>query len=139
MNEDAVMAEVRQLIQEDVLHDDPNSPTLFNVTIVGSQRSDRTEDVREFLTTLGTKYPHAHIIVGDTSTLEKEAAEAAKDMELAVTVVERSDKGEWDEGSTIRDERVVAMSTQVVAFDTSARSKSYELMARRQRKPFHTI
>jgi putative N-acetylmannosamine-6-phosphate epimerase len=139
LSEPALMAEVRDLIREGVLHDDPNSPTLFVVTVVGSQRSERTDDVREFVTNLGTKYPHAELVCGDTSNLEKEAAEAAKDMDLRVTVVGKSDKGEWDEGSALRDERVVAKATQIVAFDTSARSKNYQSLAKRMRVPFHTV
>jgi len=48
-------------------------------------------------------------VVGDTSTLEKEAAEAARDMELTLTIVEKADKGEFDVGATCRDEKVVAL------------------------------
>ena len=139
MTEAAILQEVRELIAEGVLTDDKNSPTLFIVTVVGNQRSDREDDAYDFITNVARKYPHASVVVGDTSNLEKAAALAAEHQEIKCTVVKKGDKGDFDAGAVCRDEKVVALSTQIVAFDKSARTKSYESLAKRMRKTIHHV
>jgi len=139
VSEQAILQEVRDLIAEGVLTDDPKSPTLFVVTVVGNQRSDREDDVHKFISNAVRKYPSMELVVGDTSNLEKAAALAAEHQEIKCTVVRKADKGDFDEGAVCRDEKVVALSTQIVAFDKSARTKSYEVLAKRLRKTIHYV
>ena len=64
---------------------------------------------------------------------------AAEHQEIKCTVVKKGDKGDFDAGAVCRDEKVVALSTQIVAFDKSARTKSYEVLAKRLRKTIHYV
>jgi hypothetical protein len=139
MSELVFLQECRQAIRDGYLRDDPDSPIHVVVTVVGSQRSDRDADAYDFILSVAKKYPHAEVKVGDTSTVEKQAALAAEHMDLPLTVVKKADKGDWDEGADIRDERVVAGCTQVVCFDKSARSQSYLRLAKRLNIKTHQL
>lgn len=129
--EEMFLDECRQAIRDGWLRDDPDSPIHVVVTVVGSQRSDRDADAYDFICNVARKYPTAHVRLGDTSTVEKQAALAAEHMDLSLTVVKKADKEDWDSGADIRDERVVAGCTQVICFDKSARSQSYLRLAKR--------
>jgi len=131
--------ELVQLLDDGVVFDRSEKPFRPIVTIVGTQRSDRLDVVEEFLAQLQQIYPHARLVVGDTSSIEKEAVRAAQMIGMNYEVVAKGEKGAWDEGSLIRDERVVAKATHVVVMDESARSKTYKQLAERAKKHFSVI
>lgn len=139
MSEAAFLNECRRAIEEGWLIDDKKSPLHVVVTVVGSIRSDRDGDAYDFVVQLGNKYPHARLRLGDTSTVEKQAALAGEHMNLEVTIIAKAEKNEWDEGPDVRDERVVGRCTQVVAFDKSSRSQSYQKRAKTLCIPFHQL
>jgi hypothetical protein len=143
MSEAELMQELRELEEAGVLRlidttttKDPTRPV---VTVVGNQRSDREDEAYDFVSSVIRKYPRMKLVVGDTSNLEKAAALAAEHQDIEWTVITKGEKGEWDEGPDIRNERVVSAATQIVAFDRSARTKAYEVLAKRQMKPVHHV
>jgi hypothetical protein len=46
-------------------------------------------------------------------------------------VFKKADRGAWDEGAELRDERVVSECTDIIAFDESSRVKRYCDLAKR--------
>lgn len=134
-------SEIIDLLEAGVIADRSEKPYSPVVTIVATQRPSETKlaQVEEFLTQLQQVYPKARLVVGDTSGAEKEAIRAATMLGIPYEIVERGKKGDWDEGSLIRDERVVAKASHVVLMDDSARSKSYEVLAKRQLKHLSKI
>ena len=129
-------SELIDLLEAGVIADRSEKPYSPVVTIVATQRPSETKlaQVEEFLTQLQQVYPKARLVVGDTSGAEKEAIRAATMLGIPCEVIEKGEKGDWDEGTLIRDERVVAKSSHVVLMDDSARCKSYEVLAKRQIK-----
>jgi len=111
------------------------------IALVATQRApdELIEQVEDFIEGNLRSPVKFSYVVGDTSILERRAAQFCQDREIPVTIVAKAVKGEWDEGSEIRDERVVALVDMVYAFDSSARTRSYEQLCKRQRKPFHRV
>lgn len=140
MAEEDVIAEVIALMDEGVLVE--RSETLLRpvVTLVASKsNTERVDDAGRFVEELKERYPYAKVVVGDTSPVERAAAVTAGLLRMPFEVIQKADKGEWDEGAGIRDERVVAKATHVVAMDGTARSKNYKQLATQQRKQFHQV
>lgn len=125
--------ELVELLEAGVVFDRSEKPYSPVVTIVATQRPTESQlrKVEDFLEQLIRVYPKARLVVGDTSGAEKEAVRAAEMLGIPYRVIEKGEKGAWDEGSLIRDERVVAASSHVVLMDDSARCKSYEALAKR--------
>lgn len=135
-----LLDDIVSLIDQGIVIDRSKTPIRPVATVVASKtEKGRFEDLARFIDELVKKYPRAQLVVGDTSPLEKAAAIAAGMYGIPCEVIVKAKKGEWDEGSTVRDERVVAKASHIVAFDSSARSVSYRRLAERQGKYFSTI
>ncbi len=132
MSEDRLLRQIESLMDEGIVNRNPC--ILARITIIGSAKSKRIEDIEPYLEKVADKYPRAIVVVGADSALEKEAVSAADRQGLRTEIIEKAPKGEWDAGPEIRDERVVARSHVVVCLDNSARSKAYQSLAKRQRK-----
>lgn len=141
MSEQEFFADVFRLMDEGVLVDRSEKPLRPAITIVATQRTDDEglAKLEDFVVNLQQRYPFARLVLGDTSLAEREAARAAQMVGMEYRVIEQAPKGEWDDGSAIRDERCVAASTHVVALDESARCKQYKVLAARTRRLFSTI
>jgi hypothetical protein len=131
--------ELLELLDAGLIFDRSEKPIRPSVTIVATQRSDRLEVVEEFLTQLQQIHPHARLVVGDTSSVEKEAVRTATMIGMDYEIIEKAEKGSWDAGGNIRDERVVARASHVVLLDSSARSEGYRKLALLQKKHISTI
>jgi hypothetical protein len=101
------------------------------VTFVGKQRSDREADVEQFVVDMAHKYPWSRVVVGDTSQSRKQRQRACDMTGLWCQVFKKADRGAWDEGAELRDERVVSECTDIIAFDQSSRVKRYCDLAKR--------
>lgn len=141
MTELDVIQDVFKLIDEGVLVDRSEKPLRPTITIVATQRTDDEglAKLEDFVVQLQKRYPFARLVLGDTSLAEREAARAAQMVGMEYRVIAQAGKGEWDEGSVVRDERCVAASTHVVALDESARCKQYRVLAARTRRHYSTI
>lgn len=111
------------------------------LTIVCTQRTPENviEAIEDFIEAQRLLPYGVSWVFGDTALGERRAIQYCQDREIPVTIVAKAVKGEWDEGSDIRDERVVAQADAVYAVDMSARSRHYEQLCKRMRKPFHTL
>lgn len=139
--ESSFLEDIFKLMDEGVVIDRSSKPLRPRVTIVATQRTDEEglAKIEKFVIELQQRYPFARLVLGDTSLAEREAARAAQMVGMEYRIIEKAEKGEWDEGSVIRDERCVAASTHIVALDSSARAKTYEKLAARTFKFFSTI
>lgn len=131
--------ELLELLDAGLIFDRSEKPIRPTVTLVATQRSDRLEVVEEFLTQLQQIHPHARLVVGDTSSVEKEAVRTAAMIGMDYEIIEKADRKAWDAGGNIRDERVVARASHVVLMDSSARSEGYRKLALLQRKHVSVI
>lgn len=131
--------ELLELLDAGLIFDRSEKPIRPTVTLVATQRSDRLEVVEEFLTQLQQIHPHARLVVGDTSSVEKEAVRTAAMIGMEYEIIEKTDRKAWDAGGVCRDERVVAKASHVVLMDGSARSEGYRKLALLQRKHISTI
>ena len=135
MAEQDVIEDVIRLIDEGVVIDRSSIPLRPVATVVASKANkDCVDTVGKFVEALKAKYPYAAIVVGDTSPAEREAAVTAGLLRMPYEVVQKADKGEWNEGADLIDERVLAKATHVVLLDNSARSKHYREIATRTGK-----
>lgn len=134
-------AELVSLLDEGIIFDRSEKPIRPVVTLVGTQRASQEllALAEDFLTELLQRYPKAKLVVGNTSNIEQYVASLAGSWGVPCEIVEKANKGEWDEGSVIRDERVVGKASNVIALDESARSKSYQVFAKRMGKRFSQI
>jgi len=140
MTEREVIADVLALMDEGVLSDRSEKFLRPTATVVASARNkDRDEDASRFVKELQDAYPYARLVVSPKSPVEKSAAAMALLLGMPCEILKPGEKGEWDEGATILDERCVARATHVIALDDSARTKDYKKLALRMGKSFSTI
>jgi hypothetical protein len=138
--EQELIEDVIRLIDEGVVVDRSQKPISPIVTLVGSARNkERADEASRFVAELQRKHPYARLKVSEKSPVEKSAIEMAGLIDMPCDVVKAGKKGEWDEGPHILDERCVAGTSHVVAFDSSSRSEQYRKLAARTGKFFQQV
>lgn len=135
-----MITDVLRLMDEGVLIDRSEKLLRPTITVVASVRlKTRDDDVKQFVKELRDRYPFARIVVGDKSPVERAAGTAAVLYGMPFEFIKKGEKGDWDAGSDVLDERCVAASSHVVAFDSSARAQSYKKLAERQQKHYSVV